>query len=41
MATAAITVDRFAPAGGRVARLVGVVTVGAGLCLIAQAAGLG
>jgi predicted metal-binding membrane protein len=39
--TTAITVERFAPAGERVARAIGVVTVGAGLVLIAQAAGLG
>jgi predicted metal-binding membrane protein len=39
--TAAITVERLAPAGERVARAIGVVIVGAGLLLIAQAAGLG
>ena len=39
--TAAITVERIAPAGERVARAIGVVVVGAGLFLIAQAAGLG
>jgi predicted metal-binding membrane protein len=38
---AAITVERLAPAGERVARAIGVVVVGAGLLLIAQAAGLG
>jgi predicted metal-binding membrane protein len=38
---AAITIERLAPAGERVARAVGVVVVGAGLFLIAQAAGLG
>jgi predicted metal-binding membrane protein len=38
---AAITVERVAPAGERVARAIGVVVVGAGLLLIAQAAGLG
>jgi predicted metal-binding membrane protein len=37
---AAITVERLAPAGERVARVVGVVVVGAGLLLIVQAAGL-
>jgi predicted metal-binding membrane protein len=39
--TAAITVERLAPAGERVARAIGAVVVGAGLFLIAQAAGLG
>jgi len=39
--TAAITVERLAPAGERAARAVGVVVVGAGLLLIAQAAALG
>ena len=39
--TAAITVERLAPAGERVARAIGVVAVGAGLFLIARAAGLG
>jgi len=39
--TAAITAERLAPAGKRVARAIGVVVVGAGLFLIAQAAGLG
>jgi len=38
---AAITVERLAPAGERVARATGVVVVGAGLFLIARAAGLG
>jgi predicted metal-binding membrane protein len=38
---AAITVERLAPAGERVARATGVVVVGAGLLLIARAAGLG
>jgi predicted metal-binding membrane protein len=38
---AAITVERLAPAGERVARVIGGVVVGAGLFLIAQAAGLG
>jgi predicted metal-binding membrane protein len=38
--TAAITVERLAPAGERVARAIGVVAVGAGLFLIARAAGL-
>jgi predicted metal-binding membrane protein len=39
--TAAITVERLAPAGERVARVTGAVVVGAGLFLIARAAGLG
>jgi predicted metal-binding membrane protein len=39
--TAAITVERLAPAGERVARATGAVVVGAGLFLIARAAGLG
>ena len=39
--TAAITLERLAPAGGRVARAIGVVLVGGGLVLIAQTAGLG
>ncbi|HKN58844.1 MAG TPA: DUF2182 domain-containing protein [Gemmatimonadaceae bacterium] len=38
---AAITVERLAPAGERVARVTGTVVVGAGLFLIARAAGLG
>jgi predicted metal-binding membrane protein len=37
---AAIAVERLAPAGERVARVTGAVAVGAGLFLIAQAAGL-
>jgi predicted metal-binding membrane protein len=39
--TAAITVERVAPAGERIARAIGIVVVGAGLFLIARAAGLG
>ncbi|MGF6602962.1 putative metal-binding membrane protein [Paraburkholderia sp. GAS448] len=39
--TAAITVERVAPTGERVARVIGAVVVGAGLFLIARAAGLG
>jgi predicted metal-binding membrane protein len=39
--TAAITVERLAPAGERVARALGAVAVGAGLFLIARAAGIG
>jgi predicted metal-binding membrane protein len=38
--TAAITAERLAPAGERVARAIGAVVVGAGLFLIARAAGL-
>jgi predicted metal-binding membrane protein len=38
---AAIAVERLAPAGERVARATGAVVVGAGLFLIARAAGLG
>ncbi|HMH84221.1 MAG TPA: DUF2182 domain-containing protein [Gemmatimonadales bacterium] len=38
---AAITVERLAPAGERVARATGAVVIGAGLVLIARAAGLG
>jgi predicted metal-binding membrane protein len=41
LVTAAITVERLAPAGERVARAIGGVVFGAGLFLIAQAAGLG
>jgi predicted metal-binding membrane protein len=37
----AITVERLAPAGERVARAIGVVVVGVGLVLIGRAAGLG
>jgi predicted metal-binding membrane protein len=39
--TAAITVERLAPAGERVARVTGAIAIGAGLFLIARAAGLG
>src|SRR5438093_895124 len=39
--TAAITVERLAPSGRRAARAIGAVAVGAGLLLIARAAGLG
>ena len=39
--TAAITVERLAPAGERVARAIGAVAVGAGLFLIVRAAGPG
>jgi predicted metal-binding membrane protein len=40
VAAAVITVERLAPAGPRVARVIGAVLVGAGLFVIAQAAGL-
>jgi len=39
--TAAITVERLAPAGERVARAIGAVGVGAGFVLIARATGIG
>jgi predicted metal-binding membrane protein len=39
--TAAITIERFAPAGERVAKAIGTVVVGTGLLLIARAAGIG
>ena len=39
--TAAITAERVAPGGARVARVIGAVASGAGLFLIARAAGLG
>ena len=39
--TAAITIERLAPAGEYVARAIGAVAVGAGLLLIARTAGLG
>jgi predicted metal-binding membrane protein len=38
---AAITVERLAPAGERVARVIGAVVVGAGFIMVARAAGLG
>jgi len=38
---AAVTLERLAPAGERVARAIGAVAVGAGLFLVARAAGLG
>jgi predicted metal-binding membrane protein len=38
--TAAITLERLAPAGERVARAIGTLVVGAGILLIARAAGL-
>jgi len=41
LVAAAITVERLAPAGERVARAIGAVVVAAGLFLIARAAGLG
>jgi predicted metal-binding membrane protein len=39
--TAAITIERLAPVGRHVARVVGAVVVGAGVFVIARAAGLG
>jgi predicted metal-binding membrane protein len=39
--TAAITVERLAPAGERVARASGAIVLGAGLFLTARAAGIG
>jgi len=41
LVTAAITVERLAPAGERVARAIGAIVVGGGVFLIARAAGLG
>jgi|SRR5579862_5752231 len=41
LVTAAITVERLAPAGERIARAIGAVVVGAGFLLIARAAALG
>ena len=38
--TAVITIERLAPNGERVARIIGLVAVGVGLFLIARAAGL-
>jgi len=38
---AAITAERLAPSGVRIARIIGAVVVGAGLFLIARAVGLG
>ena len=40
LVAAAITVERLAPAGERVARAIGAVIVGGGLVLIARAAGV-
>jgi len=39
--TAAITLERLAPAGERVARAMGVACVGAGVLLVVRAAGVG
>jgi predicted metal-binding membrane protein len=39
--TAAITAERLAPAGERIAQAIGALTVGAGLILVARASGLG
>ena len=38
--TAAATVERIAPAGERIARVIGAIVIGAGLFLVARAAGL-
>ena len=38
---AAITVERLAPVGERIARITGAIAIGAGLFLIARAAGFG
>ena len=38
---AAITLERLAPAGERVARAIGTIAIGAALFLIARAVGLG
>jgi hypothetical protein len=38
--TAATTLERLVPAGRRVARAIGTLVVGAGMLLIARAAGL-
>jgi predicted metal-binding membrane protein len=38
--TAAITVERLAPDGARVARSIGAIVIGAGVILIARAAGV-
>lgn len=40
LVTAAITAERLAPAGERVARMIGAVAIGAGLFLVARAIGL-
>jgi len=39
--TAAITIERLAPAGERVARVIGGIVIGAGLVLLMRAVGLG
>jgi predicted metal-binding membrane protein len=41
LVAAAITAERLAPNGGRVARVIGIVVIGAGLLLVARAAGCG
>jgi predicted metal-binding membrane protein len=41
LVTAAITAERLSPAGESVARVIGAIVVGAGLILLARAAGLG
>jgi len=39
--TAAITAERLAPGGERVAVIIGAATIGAGLCLVVRAVRLG
>jgi predicted metal-binding membrane protein len=39
--TAAMTIERLAPAGERFAQAIGAVVIGSGVFLIAEAAGLG
>jgi predicted metal-binding membrane protein len=41
LVTAALSLERFAPAGARIARPIGAVVIGAGLLLIGRAAGFG
>jgi hypothetical protein len=41
LVTGALILERVAPSGDRVARAVGVAVIGAGLLLIARAAGIG
>jgi predicted metal-binding membrane protein len=40
LVTAAITLERLAPSGARIARAIGIVIVGAGMVLIVKAAGI-
>ena len=41
LVTAAVTAERLAPAGERIARAIGAAIVGTGLLLVVRAAGLG